>query len=316
MGLRFIVQCLIYTTIMKKIYILAAILIWAAACHRAIVPANTPVINTEIKNESGQLILAGHCSPAAMQLPNYKVWFDKSFNSYAIDSAAVQQLKPFLKGKSMEIFLGSWCGDSKKEVPRMLKILETAGVDTAMISLIFVDNSTTTYKQSPQHEEKDKNIHHVPTFIIYNGKWEMGRIIEAPIISLEKDMLAILGQQPYKPNYTAIEYWRNGIRARKKIMRDVELQNLVAALQRLTKHTGEFNAYGYMQLAAKNVNEALNVFKLNTMIYPGNAGVFNSLGEAWETIGNKTEAVTAYQKALALKPADENTRKKIEQLKK
>jgi len=293
----------------------AVILVLTVACHRATVPATTPIINTEIKNASGQLILAGHASPSAMQQPNYKAWFDKSHESYTIDTPAVQQLKPLLKNKSVEIFLGSWCGDSKREVPRMLKILSNADVDTANVSLIFVDNSTTSYKQSPQHEEKDKNIHHVPTIIMYDGKKEMGRIIESPMASLEKDMLAILEHKTYQPNYKAIDYWRTNIKTREKDMTDEELQSLVATLKPLCKHSGEFNAYGYMQLAAKNTNEALNVFKLNTMIYPDNAGLFDSLGEAWATVGNKPAAITAYEKVLALKPADENAKKKIEALK-
>ena len=287
----------------------------APACQRAVLPAATPVINTEIKSESGQFMLAGHCSPAAMQLPNYKAWFDKSFDGYTIDSAVVQQLKPLLKNKVMEIFLGSWCGDSKREVPRMLKILQNAGVDTTMFSLIFVDNSTKAYKQSPQHEEKDKNIHHVPTFIIYDGKNELGRIVESPLASLEKDMLAILAQQPYEPNYKAIEYWRNHMGSRRKNIIDADLQNLVAEVKPITKHSGEFNAYGYMLLAAKNYKEALQVFKLNIMLYPENAGLFDSLGEAWATIGNKTAAIAAYEKVLALKPTDENAKKKVAELK-
>jgi len=39
---------------------------------------------------------------------------------------------------------------------------------------------------------------------------------------------------------------------------------------------------------------------------PENENVFNSLGEAWTGIGNKTEAINAYEKVLVLKPTDEN----------
>ena len=57
---------------MKNIFMVAAIMVLAVACHRATVPAvtitNTPVINTEIKNASGQMILAGHASISAMQM--------------------------------------------------------------------------------------------------------------------------------------------------------------------------------------------------------------------------------------------------------
>ena len=298
----------------------AAIMVLAVACHRATVPAvttvtYTPIINTEIKNASGQMILAGHASISAMQMPNYKTWYDASYNSYTTDVATTAQLKPLLQNKSMEVFLGSWCGDSRREVPRMIKILQQAGMDTAKLNLVFVDNSTESYKQSPQHEERGKNIHHVPTFIIYDDKKEVGRIVESPVTSLEKDMLSILQRQPYQPNYHAIDHWTKQVAGRTKTMTDAELQNLVTVLKPLCRHYGEFNGYGYVLLAAKNTTEALNVFRLNTMIYPDNAGVFDSLAEAWETTGNKKEAITAYEKVLQLKPGDEKAKGKIAALK-
>src|SRR5476649_784326 len=190
---------------MKNIFMVAAILL-AAACQRATVPVTTPIVNTEIKRESGPVLL-GHASHSMLQQPDYKTWFDKSYDAYTVDTPAVKQLQHGLKHRSMEIFLGSWCGDSKREVPRMLKILQDAGMDTTYISLVFVDNNLATYKQSPQHEEKNSNIHRVPTFIIYDGSKELGRIVESPVVSLEKDMLSILGHQNYTPNYKAVNYW-------------------------------------------------------------------------------------------------------------
>ncbi|MES2372019.1 MAG: hypothetical protein V4557_05525 [Bacteroidota bacterium] len=305
---------------MKNTFMVAAIMVLAVACHRATVPAgttvtNTPIINTEIKNASGQTILAGRASISAMQMPNYKTWYDDSYNSYAVDVAAARQLQPLLQNKTMEVFLGSWCGDSKREVPRMIRILQQAGMDTARLSLVFVDNSTGSYKQSPQHEERGKSIHHVPTFIIYDDKKEIGRIVESPVSSLEKDLLAILQQQSYQPNYRAINHWTKQVIERNRNMTDSELQNLVATLKPLCRHYGEFNGYGYVLLAARNTTEALNVFRLNTMIYPDNAGVFDSLAEAWETTGNKKEAIAAYEKVLQLKPGDEKAKGRVASLK-
>ncbi len=293
----------------------AAIVCMATACHRSLVPANTPVTNLEIKNESGQMILAGHGSHAVLQQPNYKTWYDQSYQAYTDDAAIVSELKPLLAKKKMEIFLGSWCGDSKREVPRMLKVLEHAGMDTADVSLIFVDNSTRNYKQSPQHEEKDKNIHHVPSFIVYDGGKEMGRIIESPKMSLEKDLLTILKAQPYQPNYEAIDRWIKQVKSRETVLSDESLNSLAMELRPLCKHYGEFNAYGYVLLAAHKQAEAINVFRLNTVIYPNISGVFDSLGEAYETIGNKSAAITAYEKVLQLNPTDENAKKKIAVLK-
>ncbi len=299
---------------MKNIFIVAAVLMCAASCHRALVPNTATPINQEIKNESGQTILAGKATISSMQMPAYKTWYDDSYNKYAVDAASAQQLKPLLKNKHIEVFLGSWCGDSRREVPHMIKILREAGMDTARLSLVFVDNSSNHYKQSPQHEESGKNIHHVPSFIVYDGAREMGRIIESPVTSLEKDLLAILQQQPYQPNYRGIEYWNKNITAKNDPMMDEELQRAAATIKPLCRHYGEFNAYGYVLLAAKKNTEAINVFKLNTLIYPDNAGVFDSLAEGWERSGNKEAAIINYKKVLQLKPGDEKAMKKIKEL--
>ncbi len=294
----------------------AAIIILATACERALLPVNTPVLHQEIKNESGQLILVGHQAISVLQEPNYTSWFMNSYNAYTVDSTTAIACKANLHNKSMTIFLGSWCGDSKREVPRMLKILETAGMDTHRVSLVFVDNSTNSYKQSPQHEEQNRNIHHVPTFIIYDGNKEMGRIIESPVISLEKDMQAILTHQPYTPNYKAISYWITKVTKRKSSLSGKELQNLAGIIKPLCRHYGEFNAYGYVQLAANHNKEALNVFRLNTLMYPDTPGVFDSLGEAFAKTGDKTAAISAYEKVLQLNPGNENARKMLLDLKK
>lgn len=83
---------------------------------------------------------------------------------------------------SVQIFFGSWCGDSKREVPWMLKILNESGFEK--YSLIGLGNSFQNYKQSPFGEEIGKNIHRVPTFIFYKDSTEVNRTVESPKASL------------------------------------------------------------------------------------------------------------------------------------
>lgn len=49
------------------------------------------------------------------------------------------------------------------------------------------------------------------------------------------------------------------------------------------------------------------------MLYPADSGVFDSLGEAYMTIGNK-DAILNYEKVLALHPGDENAKKMLAKL--
>jgi hypothetical protein len=68
--------------------------------------------------------------------------------------------------------------------------LDLAEFDQHKLQIISVDRE----KKSPTHEEKNKNIEFVPTFIITNNGIEVGRIVEFPIITLESDLLDILSE--------------------------------------------------------------------------------------------------------------------------
>lgn len=298
---------------MKKIIFILCIFYFASCTHHT-VPSSTPVLNKEIINAKNQTILIGRCSASALRGKNNKEWFNKSYSDYKVDTTTVLQIEPRLQQITMEIFLGTWCGDSRREVPHMLKILETAHVDTNNIRLIFVDNTGDAYKQSPQHEEAGKNIHHVPTFIIYKGNKEVNRIIESPVVSLEKDLAAILTGNDYVPNYKAITYWTKNVKSKQKPMSDDELKTQAASIKPLCKSPGDFNAYGYVLLAQKRYAEAINVFRLNTIIYSDYFGTYDSLGEGYYKMGNKEEAKKWYQKVLQMKPEDANAKKMLEEL--
>lgn len=166
---------------------------------------NSPILNFEKKQPDQTPILLGRCSISAFQKEPYNSWFQKNYASHQIDSHSVEIIKPLLKKKKIDLFLGTWCGDSKWEVPRMLKILEAAGFDTSQLAIICVGNEINLYKKSPQGEEIGKNIQRVPTLIIYDKNKEIGRIIESPVVTLEKDLLSILRKEPYIPNYSNLK---------------------------------------------------------------------------------------------------------------
>lgn len=299
---------------MKKNILALITLLFLVACNKAIMPSKTPIVNTEMENDKKQKHLLGHCSINMLQTENYKEWFVKSYNNYKVDTTTALQLKSYLQNKTIEIFLGSWCGDSKREVPAMLKILQTVNYDTNNVKLIFVHNADSVYKQSPQHEEAGKFIHHVPTFIVYENNKELNRIVETPIESLEKDLLKIMQHKYYIPKYKALLAWKK-MKHVDKIFSDADLQYLADDFRNQCLHYGEFNAYGYTLMANKKMKEAYNVFKLNTFIYPANANVYDSLAEWYFINGNKMMAKFYYEKTLELNPKSEGAKKMLEKLK-
>lgn len=68
----------------------------------------------------------------------------------------------------------------------------------------------------------------------------------------------------------------------------------------------EMNRTGYEFLESGKVNEAATIFELNTIAFPKSANVYDSYGEALLALGNKTEALENYKKAVQLNPGNEN----------
>ncbi|WP_268034746.1 alpha/beta hydrolase-fold protein [Algoriphagus sp. PAP.12] len=78
------------------------------------------------------------------------------------------------------------------------------------------------------------------------------------------------------------------------------------------------NRIGYTFLQSRNDVEkakAVDFFILNTEYYPNSYNAFDSLGEAYEMLGNFSKAIENYQKSLALNPDNEHAANRISNLK-
>lgn len=166
--------------------------------HQTVIPTYS---NSVIINENQQTVLLGNCAPHMLLIEPFNAWYIPNYNNSQIDSSKISALAKAFKNKRIEIFAGTWCGESKADLPKMLKLLHAAEVDSTQIKLVFLNNTAAQYKQSPRHEEAGKNIVRTPTYIIYKGSKEMGRIIDSPVESFEKDLLKILRNEPYQPHF-------------------------------------------------------------------------------------------------------------------
>lgn len=121
--------------------------------------------------------------------PEFKDSYEGNYASYKSDSLTLKSLDQSLKGKKITIVLGTWCGDSKLQVPHFLKIMDDLKINESQITLIAVDG----VKKAENGLIDQLKITNVPTFIFTdkNGA-EIGRITESPKDTLEKDMLALL----------------------------------------------------------------------------------------------------------------------------
>jgi hypothetical protein len=133
--------------------------------------------------------LLGYFSPGQMMHEPHSSWFYKGYDAYQPNSEAMNKINEINKtGLSIKIVMGTWCPDSRREVPRFMRILDIWKFPVSMVTFIGVDNA----KISPVGEFDKLDIQRVPTFIIYKNNLEAGRIIENPSTSLEQDIVNIL----------------------------------------------------------------------------------------------------------------------------
>ena len=148
------------------------------------------------KDWEGNEILVGRISYA--QMTQYtEAWFDKEYDFYRINTELLEKIKPLLKDKRVVLIMGTWCEDSQREVPGMMKILNQAGYNTSEIEIIAIDED----KRTKEGFEKAYELAYIPALIFFEGEKEMNRIVEFPINSLEQDILDILNGKDYKNAY-------------------------------------------------------------------------------------------------------------------
>jgi thiol-disulfide isomerase/thioredoxin len=157
---------------------------------------NKEKLNDTVAYEESVMLL-GKANRKGFQMDAFKDWFNTGYANYEVDSETVEKLKPLLKDITITVFMGTWCEDSQRETPHFYKIIDETGFDESKLTLITVSEEKTT----PQGFEEGKNITNVPTIIFYKNDKELGRIVEYPIESLEKDMFAILSGNEYKHAY-------------------------------------------------------------------------------------------------------------------
>jgi len=76
--------------------------------------------------------------------------------------------------------------------------------------------------------------------------------------------------------------------------------------QNITFGINDVNDWGYMLIGQNKKQEALEIFRLNTVLYPENANAYDSLAETYGALGNMNQAVKYYQKALKVNPSYAN----------
>lgn len=153
--------------------------------------------NTADYHERPDENLVGAIDKLALLKTPYRNWYKKSYSTYSPDESSLEALAKTLNGVQVKVFMGTWCHDSQREVPRLYKILESSNFDLRNLTLVSLNPA----KKTPSGLEIGLNIQRTPTFIFFKDGVEIGRIVETPRDSLENDILKIVSGQEYKHSY-------------------------------------------------------------------------------------------------------------------
>lgn len=244
-------------------------------------------------------ILYGAITKDSLTIAPYDKWFITGYDTYKPNEETAAQLKKQnFNELSIQIFLGTWCGDSKREVPRFMKLMSEIGFPVRNIKIIALGDGDSLYKQSPQHEEKGLGIFRVPTFIIYKNGIEINRINEYPVYSLEKDLLTIITNQTYTPNYRSFNLIKKWLKDSILSDENISSRGIAGQLKQLVAGENELNSLGYLLLGQNKKREALKLFQVNYALYPESANIISSLGEGYLKNNDTKNALIYLERSL------------------
>lgn len=143
-------------------------------------------------------ILIGEIHRNDLLAPPHHTWFNSNFDHYRPLQKDLDLIIPNLSTiDSIKVFMGTWCIDSKREVPKLFKILKVAGYELENVSVTGLELD----KKAPKDPQEDFGVVMIPTIIFYKQGKELNRFVEYPRENFEKDIAKIVSEQEYRHSY-------------------------------------------------------------------------------------------------------------------
>ncbi len=143
---------------------------------------------TVLDEETNKPMLIGPCTREAFSDTSFSGWFSSAYDEYEPDSLTVKEIAYNFDSIKTIIVMGTWCSDSREQVPHFFKIMDEAGYPGNNISMFCVNRE----KTDSLGDVDSLDIELVPTFIFYRHSKEIGRITETPLQTMEEDIYGIL----------------------------------------------------------------------------------------------------------------------------
>jgi len=110
--------------------------------------------------------------------------FATKYQAYTVAAEDKAMVDTWPKDISVDVYFGTWCHDSQREVPRFLKLIAGKNINYQLIALNYE-------KQDLEGLATANNIKRTPTFVVKQQGKEVGRIIEIPKVSIAADITAM-----------------------------------------------------------------------------------------------------------------------------
>lgn len=182
-----------------KFFLYLMLLITAANCGSSKEPKteNKNIPKETVSQEDQNDLLIGEVELEDFQQPPFSTWFDPMYKSYKPDEAALKTIQENIKDYEIVMFMGTWCADSQREVPKFYKLLELSDYDLSRLQVKAVSEDKTL----PNDGQKEYNVMYVPTIIFLKDGEEIGRFVEYSNEELEEDIAKIVSGQEYMHPY-------------------------------------------------------------------------------------------------------------------
>ena len=153
----------------------------------------TPASEEEVQDG----ILVGQFQKEELMQEPYSAWFSPGYESYEPSAEALETIKSNIGEYEIKMFMGTWCGDSRRVVPKFYKLLEKANYDLSKLEAYAVERNKTL----PDGLEKEYDLQYVPTIVFLKDGKEVGRFVEYAQETLEQDIAKIVSGQEYSHPY-------------------------------------------------------------------------------------------------------------------
>jgi hypothetical protein len=140
------------------------------------------------RDKDGSKMLIGTATEDALMNDKAFKWFKDGYDQYRPDSISVKTIAKYASSLRLVAFGGTWCSDTHDLLPGFYKSMDAASIQPPQITLHLVNRD----KKSKDGSAERYHVTNVPTFIIYLGDHEIGKIVESTKTSIEADIATIL----------------------------------------------------------------------------------------------------------------------------